>query len=365
MSVSQTLLGMKNDDWIIFNIQQVGYYRMSYSSELWYAIASGLRQNLNQIHAVNREVLADELIIGYYTLEELLASDVLEVLLYLRNEDSSEVWNRADQLLFTISDKLFGTAVFEDYLKYLQFITRAQLERLGYEELNGEYHDTRLLRIILKIHNCYSLDDFCLSHESEKLQLYMENNQNPSPDFCTAFRTASLPTFVHFLNEIISDTNVPNRYWIVGGISCTMDKSQLQLLTVIIEDEKNELENFERVMIIENMLTTSLVGLEVGFEYLERNLPTISSYVVALKQAINTQEYSDKVDALLDAALAENFISAENAQEIRDAIKLNLEWQDKHFEAVREWMEDLDGKMNETTENPIDATTTNLPTTFA
>jgi hypothetical protein len=188
----------------------------------------------------------------------------------------------------------------------------------------------------------------------------MENNQNPSPDFCLAFRKASLSTFIHYLNEISSNPNLLNRYWIVGGISCALDKSQLELLTVIIEDEKNDLEHFERVMIIENMLTTSTVGLQVGFEYLERNLHKISHYVVAFKQAINTQEYSDKLDVLLDAALAENFISLEDVREIRDAVKLNLQWQDKHFEAVREWMEDLDDKMNETTERP---TTVTVPTT--
>jgi len=358
--VPQALFG-RSDDWVIFNVQQVGYYRMSYSSELWYRIAKGLRHDLDKIHRINREVLVDELIIGYYTMNDLLASDILEVLLYLDNEEHSEIWNRADLLLFTISDKLFGTAVYDDYLIYLQFITRPQLERLGYEELENEDHDTRLLRIILKIHNCYALDDFCLSHESKKLQNYMENNQNPSPDFCLAFRKASLPTFIHYLNEISSNPTLPNRYWIVGGISCTLDKSQLKLLTVIIEDEKNDLENFERVMIIENMLTSSTVGLEVGFDYLERNLHKISHYVVAFKEAINTQENFEKLDDLLDAALAENFISVENIQEIREAVKLNLQWQDKHFEAVREWMEDLDDKMNETTEKPTTVPPTTTP----
>ncbi|CAG9806716.1 unnamed protein product [Chironomus riparius] len=359
IQVPQTLFGSAIDEWVIFNVQQVGYYRMSYSSELWYRIAKGLRHDLDKIHRINREVLVDELNIGYYILDELLASDVLEVLLYLDNEEHSEVWNRADLLLFTITEKLFATAVYEDYLKYLQFITRPQLERLGYEELAGDDHDTRLLRMILKTHNCHSLDDFCLSHESKKLELYMQNNQNPTPNFCLAFRTATLTTYIHYLNEITSNPDLYNRYSIVNGIACSLDKSHLQLLTVIIEDEKNDLENFERVMMIEYMLTSSIVGLEVGFDYLERNLNKISNFVVAIKEAINTQEYSEKLDALLDAALDESFISTEDAEEIRDAIKLNLEWQDKHFEAVREWIEDLDDKINETTEKP----TTTIPST--
>lgn len=91
--------GMTDDDWIIFNIQQTGYYRIQYGPNLWSAIARGLNENKNSIHLVNRRVLQNELSIGYSTLATLDASTVLEVESYLKTEDNYLVWNDAETLL--------------------------------------------------------------------------------------------------------------------------------------------------------------------------------------------------------------------------------------------------------------------------
>jgi aminopeptidase N len=92
-------LGLGTDEWIVFNVQQTGYYRMSYDSGLWASIAKGLRDDHSVFHYVNRRVLQDELNIGYSTLATLLASDVLEVQSYLEAEDRYLVWNDAGTVL--------------------------------------------------------------------------------------------------------------------------------------------------------------------------------------------------------------------------------------------------------------------------
>lgn len=369
IEVPLNTIGVNSDEWIIFNIQQVGLYRVNYSPELWHSIGRGLRMDINKIHKINREVLITELAIGYLKLEELLASDVLEVLLYLVNEPESAVWIEADPLLFSLSRSLFETPVFEDYLKFLQIITRTQLEKVKIEDLDGEPIERVMLKGILKNYNCYSLDDLCVDYETQRLKLYMENDNNPVPEFCTAFRYADFQTFHHFLYELISNPSLKNRFWIVGGISCSLSVAHLSLLAYIVEYERNSFSEYERILIIENMLLRSAAGLEVGFKYLERNIEEISNYTTGLKQAINTINYSDKLNILLDDAIEGGFLTLEYAQNIRNAVDLNLVWQIKHQEAVREWLEDLDDKLvtegptTDTTNCLVDETTTEIPAT--
>lgn len=41
-------------DWIVFNVQQTGFYRVNYDEGSWQRIAKALRQNDTEIHVTNR-----------------------------------------------------------------------------------------------------------------------------------------------------------------------------------------------------------------------------------------------------------------------------------------------------------------------
>lgn len=353
MEVPFDMLNITTDDWIIFNIQQTSLYRMSYSSELWYLIAAELRTNMEKIHPVNREVLVMELSIGFTNLEELLVSDVFEVLLYLVNEEQNNMWITADRILSILLFRFLGTDINDDFLEYLQFISRIQIKRLGFRDLDGEPWTTAELRSIVKHYNCFGLDSLCLDHEAKNLELFMQNNTVEVPDFCVAFRRVSMPTYLHFLNLVLTDPSNPHRFSILIGLPCSLDKSQLELLTVVVENTSNEFQNYERELIIQNMMQYSSIGLEVGLGYLTRNLEKISNLMYTLRLVINTEKHADKLSIILDDAVSGGYIHIEQARYVHEGVQENLKWQNKHYESAREWFENAGEKM----------TTTSMPTT--
>ena len=42
------------DNWVLLNMQDTGYYRITYSNEIWDAMGQSLNNNFNQIAAVHR-----------------------------------------------------------------------------------------------------------------------------------------------------------------------------------------------------------------------------------------------------------------------------------------------------------------------
>lgn len=336
--VPQESYGMNGDDWIVFNIQQTGYYRVTYSSDLWKSIAKGLLENHNQFHLVNRRVLQSELMLGYSTLKELMATDVLEVLSYLVNESEYLLWTDARPALSSLNTTLFGTDLYLEYLNFVRSITKKQLELIGLEAIDDESASTRSLRNQVKTLNCYALDEDCLNHELQKLSLYTEDSQeNPVPDFCSGFRNANPTIYVHYLNEIAGNLQLPLRSRIVSSIGCSLDENLLRLTALIVEDSKNVITSTERTTIINNMLISSTIGFKVAFEYLERNVNQISTFRTNLGNYINSVGYSEKIENLLVEALAEGFITEVNAEALRNSIKSNMEWQKVHFNGVNEW----------------------------
>ncbi|KAG5668985.1 hypothetical protein PVAND_016888 [Polypedilum vanderplanki] len=363
--------GMDENDWIIFNIQQTGYYRIAYDSNLWAAIARDLNENHNAIHLINRRVLQDELNIGYNTLATLHASDIFEFESYLKSENNYLVWNDAGNILRSLNTSLFNTEIYPRYLEFIKTISHSHMENVGLEATDGETADITQLRIRVKTFNCYAFDEDCLAHEHQKLITYMRNStENPIPDFCSGFRHANSTIYAYYLEQLADNSALINRNRIVSNIGCSLNKNLLGLVVELVEDSANVLTSSERLTIIRNMLTTSTVGFEVAFAYIGRNIESISSYLTQLSTTVNTNSTADQLTKILNDAVAEGFLTEANSLNLKNSINANLAWQKKHYDSVVNWFKNIDETTlapttttDNFTETADDSTTTPVATT--
>ncbi|XP_029160339.1 aminopeptidase N-like [Nylanderia fulva] len=142
-------LPFKEDGWMIFNIQQVGYYRVNYDDENWRKISSYLKSdNCTKIHVLNRAQIIDDafhlMIAG-----QLKASIFWDLTEYLHREEDYVAWYP----MFKAMEYVYGAnthRVWENMEGYIttrvRYILRALLERIKYEEID----DTDQLRICLR-----------------------------------------------------------------------------------------------------------------------------------------------------------------------------------------------------------------------
>ncbi|XP_052863251.1 aminopeptidase N-like [Anopheles cruzii] len=95
-------------EWIVFNLQQTGYYRVNYDRRNWDLLVDALLANHVAIHRLNRAQLLDDAF-------QLARADlldmgvVLRMMRYLRRERDYAPWLAADKALRYLYEKLRGT----------------------------------------------------------------------------------------------------------------------------------------------------------------------------------------------------------------------------------------------------------------
>lgn len=103
------------DDWIIFNQQQVGFYRVNYDVRNWQLITDALITNHDSIHRLNRAQLIDD---AYWLARSgrLDVEILMNLVIYLRNEVGYVPWAAASNVLSYFNGKLRGTPAYDDFL---------------------------------------------------------------------------------------------------------------------------------------------------------------------------------------------------------------------------------------------------------
>jgi aminopeptidase N len=357
-------LNMRQSDWIVLNNQQTGYYRVSYSDQLWLVLAENLKQNYKIFHPINREVLINELETGYLMTQSIAPTTVLEFLEYVKYDEDLNYLNILNvlTLLDSLYASFFGTTVFDQYLIYIQNLAYLPLTRLGLENRDGEDFAIWILRNIWKGAYCSALGTTCLQQEKQKLHDFMIDELNEAPDdFCAAFRYANESIFHHYLNELATNPELFYRFSITVSLGCTLDKGLLEDLIAVVEDSTNILEQYDREDIILSMLSSSVVGFEVAYAYVKRNVDKIESFLMVISQLINTNEYYDDFKLVLADAVSQGFLEQYQIEGVLYSIDEHFEWQDTHWTEINQYF----GSFNETTPPIITTTLSTSPSTPA
>ncbi|XP_029162772.1 aminopeptidase N-like [Nylanderia fulva] len=166
-------LPFKENGWMIFNIQQVGYYRVNYDEENWRRISSYLRfDNYMKIHVLNRAQVIDDAFHLMIT-GQLQLHIFRDLIRYLHREEDYIAWYP----MFKAMEYMYGTCPWEDIYGSITLIVRYALQevlkRIKYEEID----DIDELRICLRQEAakwaCFLGDIDCKKEANKKLEQHL------------------------------------------------------------------------------------------------------------------------------------------------------------------------------------------------
>lgn len=275
---SQSELNFRTNDWIILNIQQVGYYRVNYDTTIWHAIIKQLNENHSVINSINRAVLQDEIYLALTdpSLSSVNVSDCLSILNYFGAEDEPIAWSKANTLLNLLNTRLFATPVYESFLVFLRGITSPHLRQIGYEAIDDEPSVTTSLRSSTKSWNCLALDDDCLDNEREKLLQFLTGT-SASFDYCDGLRNVDSSIYSAIVGSVATDPNYISRTNYLNNLGCSLQKANLIQFLDIILDSSNTLSATERQNVLINTMRRSVLGLETAIEFIDANYLQINA----------------------------------------------------------------------------------------
>lgn len=259
LTMNETL--RTSDEWIIFNIQQVGFYRVDYSRELWDAIIKEYKRNFKIIHHTNRKVLHEEMFIAWKVLKTKTARDCLAFLSVLEYEESGYVWEKASQYMDPLNDFLAFSNEYKYFEDVMHKILMPHLNKLTeHSKLGTEESE---LSIEVKKWSRITQHPEYLRQELAKLIRYMDDEDSSDPELCSALRYANASLYRHFLNKTLNFDRIYD-IELANSLGCTMNRSLLNELFAGLLNPLNKASMYSDLVIstIYTTIESSVVGLE-------------------------------------------------------------------------------------------------------
>ncbi|KAL6427821.1 hypothetical protein ACFW04_008334 [Cataglyphis niger] len=173
----QEIEDLTSDQWIIFNLQQTGYYRVNYDKENWKLISHYLKsKNYINIHVLNRAQIIDD---AFHLMlaHQITPFTFWDVATYLEQETDYVAWYPMFKALeymssiFTLDS--FGKNLFVRVT--MQRMLHEMLKRIKYTEFANEDEHTKCLRQEAAKWLCLLGKTDCIKEAHNKLILHFEH----------------------------------------------------------------------------------------------------------------------------------------------------------------------------------------------
>ncbi|XP_012288914.1 putative aminopeptidase-2 isoform X2 [Orussus abietinus] len=355
-----TLTGSVNisaggDEWVIFNVQESGYYRVNYDPESWYKIIDALAM-MDDIHEVNRASIIDDLLnlgrTGYVDF-----GIVFSATRYLSRESNYVPWRAAFNGFNHLNKRLAGTETYKSFKEHLLTLIEPVYKSLGFYDVDGEdYQDTLLRRHVLLWACDYGHSDCRL--ESQKA--FSKWRQNPkervpvnqrSAVYCSAIRHGSSSDWEFLWKRYLEANVVSEKLVILEALGCTKNTTILQkyLRSAITFDSEIRLQDSQKVF--SSVYDSSLIGASFSLDFLQKyykdmykyygGYKEIKSILKGISSRLSTKELLAKFEAFSKAHQSGTPLSeiASNINSYLTRAQSEITWFETYSPRIYEWLD--------------------------
>lgn len=258
-----------DEDWIILNLKDTGYYVTNYDDNIWRQISAVLISNHELIHFLNRGTLFADFHRFLTENYEIRATNYLEMMQSLPLERHPHVWVRASAGSMKFEQRLRGTSLHSSYTDFLQNILNSVYN-------NRPFDDPAATEVVNRL-SCISGVQECLD---DALNVLVEVMETGSTSFqfeyrCNGFLTANETVWMHFFgNALESAGDRTEELW---SLVCTQNPDLIRFFLDQTLDMENGLTTVERHSIIIASAGESQTSFEVTIHFIEENHEAINS----------------------------------------------------------------------------------------
>jgi hypothetical protein len=334
--------------WLILNTQQVGYYRVDYSTKLWHSIIKQLTENFQVIHPINRVVLRDEIYMAWKDFDRVTAADMLDSLRYFPLEEDPRAWSRSNAFLSEIQTRLVGQHAHRHFRRFVTDLTKHHLARLGFEHIEDEHYDQTSLRNSVRKWSCTVWDEECLNFEHEKWEKFRRNQTDlNSFNFCFAMINLDMNTFNEILDGITKNVDYPSRDSYLINLGCNTNYTNLMNLLMSTIDFNNILSNSERLLMMRSALSGGYQGMTALFHFIDVHfIPVVSlgreefvETVIQMSRTVTSECQINTLALLRNHAVEYGFINQDERRLITAGLNAAVAWNAKNLDLIDDWFE--------------------------
>ena len=345
-----------SEDWVLFNINEFGFYRVNYDPKNWNLLIAGLKRNITHFPVVSRAQLIDDAF-SLARAGDLNVTVPLELSKYLCAElnyipFSSFSTNIQYPLI------MFGQNETSNEFQQLQNYIR-QLESPAYSHLDWSRLSSSTDYLSRQLHSLI-IGDLCANGHLDCIakaighyrQWRMNSSSYPiKPDFRTTvycqgikYGTSEDYAFIENAYRRTNDQVEKNRF----GFALTCTKNVTLLEQLLVDTFKNEYIRLQDSSTFISRISVQPGGQKLTWNFLSQRWPelvsklgglsfTLSNIVESVLQHVNTPGELKKIERFIletkDLSIAERaFLSSV------EKIKANIRWMETIGRDIRTWL---------------------------
>ncbi|KAH0552187.1 hypothetical protein KQX54_006650, partial [Cotesia glomerata] len=342
--------------WIIFNVQQSGYYRVNYDTDSWSHITQALKSSeFEKIHEINRASILDDALnlarAGY-----LDYSIALNITQYLTQEVNYIPWRAAFNALSFLRQKFVGTNIYDLFKTHILTILDPIYNKLSFNEnYNNDTHYDKLLRRYVINWACELGVEDCINNSIALFYRWKSSNTQLVPVnlrstvYCTAIKYGTDEDW-EFLWSKYQTVNFAHEKVVINiALGCSKNKNKLDKLLSSAISENSGIRSQDSLIIFASVYRSGLFGAEHALNFVDEYYDVMLNYygkhdtIAAILNDISSQfSTKDLVQKF------KNFISNKknNLSAIEESLKSylsraykELDWYNNYSPQIFEWLD--------------------------
>ncbi|XP_058833105.1 aminopeptidase N [Topomyia yanbarensis] len=352
------------DDWVMFNVQLAGLYKVKYDKANYRLIVKQLNSGkYNVISLANRAQLIDDAMDLAWSGEQEYGI-AFAMMNYLRQETEYIPWKSALSNFNTINRLLKRTPIYGVFRSYIQFIIEPIYERLqifSEDRVVSERLDSTKQLVQIAAWACkFDVGD-CVQRSVALFASWMAvedpDSSNPVPRdlrsvvYCNAIRNGK-ETEWNFLWKRYLNSNVGSeKVMIIGSLSCTRE---IWLVERFLQWSLNSTSGVRKqdTTILFSGVAKSDVGYHLAksffvdnvqqiYSYLWPDTSRLSRYLKPLAEEMSTAKELEELKDLIDSKQAVFEKATQGVKQALEMVEINLQWKSTSYHQMARYLPQL------------------------
>ncbi|XP_077985458.1 aminopeptidase N-like [Glandiceps talaboti] len=350
-SVDLDLTGVTNDDWILANVNQFGYYRVNYENENWIKLMNQLNDDHLVIPVISRSGLIDDAfnLARSGDMDQVTALDLTK---YMIMEKDYLPWDSFINVIIYIRDMLSRTGAYGDLEEYMVTQTQRLYEELTWDD-SGEDHVEHFHRENILATACRHGNQMCIDEAKRQFKQWMDNpsQNNISPNlksvvYCNAILHGGVVEWDFMWSRYQQESDYGEKSRLQTGMACSNEPWILsRYLEYAMDGDKIKKQDASRTI---QDVAKNYVGRSLAWDFFRARYDdlfdmygssafTWRKILKAVTKQLNTEFQLEQLTEF--GAKHPNFGSAARAyQQVVEGTKTNIKWMKNNFDNVQNWL---------------------------
>ncbi|KAK4304350.1 hypothetical protein Pmani_023699 [Petrolisthes manimaculis] len=345
------------DQWVVFNLQETGYYRVNYDENNWNLLVQQLNTDHRVIHVINRAQIIDDAF-NLARADQLSYRTALSLITYLAKEESYTPIKSTLTALSYLDSMLKRTSSYGAFKKFVLKFIIPLYNSVGFKDNVDDPHLEQFKRVLAISWACKFDHPDCVSQSTSLYKLWMENPTNDSiiqPNvryvvYCNAIANGGEEEWNFAWEKFLSSNVAAEKTKLLNALGCTKKIWILSRYLEIAFKEGSGIRKQDAGYVFGSVARND-VGHDMAWSYLRNNWPHILEYygsgiftlprlILSITKDLNTQEYLQEIKRFREENADSLATAKRSVDQGLERTVNNVAWTDTYVPIVQQWLQD-------------------------